>query len=68
MTDQQRISWILFGLLVFSIISHYFTQRELQYVCSFVPFEEDELPADKTKRAERDKVARICNPSPSTSE
>ena len=54
MTDQQRISWILFGLLVFSIISHYFTQRELQYVCSFVPLRRTNYQL--TKRSGRNAI------------
>lgn len=67
--DQQRVSWLLFGLLILSLVINYFTHRDLRYVCSFVPFvEEDELPTDKTKRAERDKVDYICNPPATHSE
>ena len=69
-TEQQRaLSWLLLGLLVVSLITHWLTHQNLQYVCSFVPFlEEDELPTEKTKREERERVDRICNPSSTVSE
>ena len=69
MTSEQRqtLNWLLFGLLILSLMFNHFKHQDLKYVCTFVPFlEEDELPTDRTQRAAREKVDEICNPPPAT--